>query len=101
MRTPAFNIHTPSTLDEAVETARRLADKEMEFDWISGGTDLITNYKWGINPKSNVISLAAVEEIGGVSAFRIGAMARLQDIVESVEVPVSYTHLTLPTNREV
>jgi len=86
MRTPAFNIHTPSTIDEAVETARKLADKGMEFDWISGGTDLIPNYKWGINPKSHVISLAAVEEIRGVSAFRIGAMARLQDIVESAEV---------------
>ena len=86
MRTPAFNVHTPNTLDEAVETARKLTDREVEFDWISGGTDLIPNYKWGINPKSDVISLAAVEEIRGVSMYRIGAMARLQDIVESEEV---------------
>jgi hypothetical protein len=35
MRTPAFNIHTPSTLDEAVETARKLADKGMGFDWMA------------------------------------------------------------------
>ena len=78
MRTHAFNVHTPSTIDEAVKTAKKLADNGIEFDWISGGTDLIPNYKWGINPKSDVISLAAVGEIGGVSQFRIGAMARLQ-----------------------
>ena len=85
MRTPSFQVHSPTTLSEALQIANSLKKQKTEFDWISGGTDLIPNYKWGINPRSNVISISGVDELGGISKTRIGAMARLQDIVESSE----------------
>ena len=40
-------------------------------------------------------SLARVEQIEGTLAFR------KQQLASAIEKPVSYTHLTLPTNREV
>ena len=83
MKTPAFEVHMPKTLDHALEIAKDLHEGGHDFDWISGGTDLIPNYKWGINPKSHVISMSGVSELEGISTTRIGAMVRLQDIVES------------------
>ena len=83
MKTPAFEVHMPKTLDHALEIAKDLHEGGHDFDWISGGTDLIPNYKWGINPKSHVISMSGVNELEGISTTRIGAMVRLQDIVES------------------
>ena len=83
MKTPAFELHIPTTLKEALGIARELHERGHDFDWISGGTDLIPNYKWGINPRPHVISISGVDELKGISPTRIGAMARLQDIVES------------------
>ena len=83
MKTPAFEVHMPKTLDDALKTAKHLHEGGHDFDWISGGTDLIPNYKWGINSKPHVISISGVSELKGISATRIGAMVRLQDIVES------------------
>ena len=65
MKTPAFEVHMPKTLDDALETAKHLHDGGHDFDWISGGTDLIPNYKWGINSKPHVISISGVSELKG------------------------------------
>tara|TARA_B100001250_G_scaffold168846_1_gene145462 strand:- start:61 stop:933 length:873 start_codon:yes stop_codon:yes gene_type:complete len=56
-----------------------------DFDWIAGGTDLIPNYKWHINTKPNVISLAKIPGIDTISMTEIGCMARLHDLAESDE----------------
>ena len=72
MKTPAFEVHMPKTLDHALEIAKDLHEGGHDFDWISGGTDLIPNYKWGINPKSHVISMSGVSELEGISTTRIG-----------------------------
>ena len=45
MRMPPFQVHSPESLDEALEISRALSDSEEEFDWIAGGTDLLPNYK--------------------------------------------------------
>ena len=49
MRMPPFNLHNPSTLEDALAMASELESSGEEFDWISGGTDLIPNYKWHLN----------------------------------------------------
>ena len=57
MRMPPFVLHSPSSITEAMSIAETLLDVGEEFDWISGGTDLLPNYKWHLNPKSEVASL--------------------------------------------
>ena len=83
MRMPPFSLHTPQTLDEALAISDALADSGQEFDWVAGGTDLLPNYKWHLNAKSHVIALARVPELSGLSDTHIGAMVRLQNLVES------------------
>ncbi len=83
MRMPPFTLHTPASLDEALEIALNLQDAEKEFDWVAGGTDLLPNYKWHLNSKKNVISLANVTELFELKATHIGAMVRLHELVES------------------
>ena len=83
MRMPPFNLHNPSTLEDALAMASELESSGEEFDWISGGTDLIPNYKWHLNTKKNVISLSGIEELHQLGENRIGAMVTLQELVES------------------
>jgi len=73
----------PDSLDEALALAGKLQNGGLEFDWVAGGTDLLPNYKWHLNHKPNVISLANVEELTTLTASHIGAMVRLNDLVES------------------
>ena len=83
---PPFNLHVPSTLDEALSKASELSSAGKDYDWISGGTDLIPNYKWHINTKKDVISLSGIDELYVMTPLRIGAMVSLQEIVESDSV---------------
>ena len=80
MLMPPFELHRPATVDEACSIASELIASGQEFDWIAGGTDLIPNYKWHINTKPHVISLAAIQGISDISMTEIGCMARLHDI---------------------
>ena len=82
MRMPPFTLHTPNNLAKALA----LASEFDEFDWISGGTDLLPNYKWKLNPKPNVISLSKVEELTALSSTVIGAMVRIHDLANSGDV---------------
>ena len=79
MRMPPFTLHTPDNLAKALALAGELTD----FDWVSGGTDLLPNYKWHLNPSPDVISLAKVQELNTLSPTVIGAMVRIHDLVES------------------
>ena len=53
---PPFTLHHPESIEEAVETASKLIAQGDDFDWVAGGTDVVPNYKWRINPKPHVIS---------------------------------------------
>ena len=86
MLMPPFELHRPVTVEEACEIASQLLESGQEFDWIAGGTDLIPNYKWHINTKPHVISLAGIEGVSTISMTEIGCMARLHDISASTEV---------------
>ena len=83
MRMPPFKLHTPSNLDEAITLARDFTTNNIEFDWVAGGTDLLPNYKWHLNVKSNVISLAKVRELTEHTETHIGAMVRLHNLANS------------------
>ena len=52
MRMPPFQLHTPTSLEEAISMAAKLASEKQDFDWIAGGTDLLPNYKWHLNVKA-------------------------------------------------
>lgn len=86
MLMPPFELHRPTSIDEACKMAADLLGAGKEFDWIAGGTDLIPNYKWHINTKPHVISLAGIEGVSEISMNEIGCMARLHDISNSQEV---------------
>ena len=86
MKMPPFNLHTPNTLDGALSIASELSLAGKDYDWISGGTDLIPNYKWHVNAKKDVISLSGIEELYEMTPLRIGAMVSLQEIVESESI---------------
>jgi 4-hydroxybenzoyl-CoA reductase subunit beta len=81
-------------LDEALAISGALTDSDQKFDWVAGGTDLLPNYKWHLNAKSHVISLARVSELSKLSDTHIGAMVRLQDLVESETVHPLISHVS-------
>jgi len=85
MLMPPFELHNPTSVEEACAIAAKLMSAGEEFDWIAGGTDLIPNYKWHINTKPHVISLVGLDA-ATISMTEIGCMARLQDIAESGDV---------------
>tara|TARA_B100001996_G_scaffold372421_1_gene348770 strand:+ start:1504 stop:2484 length:981 start_codon:yes stop_codon:yes gene_type:complete len=85
MKMPPFKLHIPSTLDDALQIAKDIQANGEKFDWIAGGTDLLPNYKWHLNSRKNVISLAKISELTELSNTHIGAMVRLQDLADSKE----------------
>ena len=80
MLMPPFTLHHPTTIDEAVNIASSLINNQEEFDWVAGGTDVLPNYKWRINPKPHVISLAKIPEANDVSPYEIGCMTKLSSL---------------------
>ncbi|MEC8151762.1 MAG: FAD binding domain-containing protein [Candidatus Thermoplasmatota archaeon] len=80
MLMPPFELHHPNTVDEAVETAARLMKNGEAFDWVAGGTDVLPNYKWRINPKPHVISLAGIEETRTMTTTELGCTVPLSSL---------------------
>ena len=80
MLMPPFELHHPNTVDEAVEMAARLMKNGEAFDWVAGGTDVLPNYKWRINPKPHVISLAGIEETRLMTATELGCTVPLSSL---------------------
>ena len=97
MRMPPFVLHSPKSITEAMSIAETLLDIGEDFDWISGGTDLLPNYKWHLNAKPSVISLAGVEEMNKLSETHIGGMVRLHDLAndESTHPLIRQATLTI------
>ena len=86
MLMPPFELHHPSTVDEAVEMAASIMGKGEAFDWVAGGTDVLPNYKWRINPKPHVISLAGIEEAHALTPQEIGCMVSLSSLTAENDV---------------
>ncbi|MDZ7265967.1 MAG: FAD binding domain-containing protein [candidate division KSB1 bacterium] len=75
---PAFKYHQPRTVQEAIALAQACAG---DFDFLAGGTDLLPNYKMRLNPRRHVISLTRIPELQEISPTRIGALARLREVI--------------------
>ena len=58
---PPFEIHVPSSIEEAVKIAKEV--KNEGFDYVSGGTDLLQNYKNRLNVKPHLISLKQIKKL--------------------------------------
>ena len=80
MLMPPFELHHPTTVEEAVAAAAALMEKGEAFDWVAGGTDVLPNYKWRINPKPHVISLAGIDSAHTLSSNEIGCMVPLSSV---------------------
>jgi 4-hydroxybenzoyl-CoA reductase subunit beta len=76
---PPFELHEPTSVKEAVELKARYP----ESDFVAGGTDLLPNYKWGVNARKHVISIARIEEMRELSTTRLGALVTLTQIEKS------------------
>jgi 4-hydroxybenzoyl-CoA reductase subunit beta len=79
MLLPPFELHEPRSVAEAARLKRELP----ESDFVAGGTDLLPNYKWGLNTRRHVISLARIPELRELSAERLGALVTLTQIEKS------------------
>ncbi|HWG89517.1 MAG TPA: FAD binding domain-containing protein [Candidatus Thermoplasmatota archaeon] len=78
MLLPPFELHEPRTVEEAARLVRELgADK---VDFIAGGSDLLPNYKWGVNTRPHVVSLSRVEGLAEATPERLGALVTLRDL---------------------
>ena len=86
MLLPAFKYHQAKTVNEAIAIAQAC---DGDFDFISGGTDLLPNYKMRLNTRGNVISLSGIEELQDISPTRIGAMARLREVINNPALQTS------------
>ena len=80
MLMPPFTLHHPQSVEEAVSLAADLLGKDEAFDWVAGGTDVLPNYKWHINPKPHVISLAGIADAHTLSTCEIGCMVPLASL---------------------
>ena len=81
MLMPPFELHHPKTVEEACKLAASLMEEGHSFDWVAGGTDVLPNYKWRINPKPHVISLASIPDAFVLSSLEIGCMVTLDTLV--------------------
>ena len=79
---PPFILHHPLSIAEATQIASELIESGEDFDWVAGGTDVLPNYKWRINPKPHVISLAKIPEANHVTQYEIGCMTKLSSLTE-------------------
>ena len=85
MLMPPFELHHPKSVDEALALAAQLMEAGEGFDWVAGGTDVLPNYKWRINTKPHVISLAGIPEANSISSTSIGCTVTLDALIQSDE----------------
>ncbi len=86
MLLPRFELHQPTTVAEALALAKSHAG---DFDYLSGGTDLLPNYKCGLNAHRHVISLAHIAELKQITRDSIGAGVLIVEIERNADVPRS------------
>ncbi len=80
---PKFNYYRVTSLDEALKLVNELED----FKVIAGGTDLVMDLKIKRYTPKNIIDISRVKELDYIvddgDKIRIGALTRLQEIVDS------------------
>ncbi len=91
MHLDPFELHRPTTVEEAVALAQHHTGA---VDFLAGGTDLLPNYKMHLNLKSHLISLDGIPELSKRSSDRIGVMTRLADLEHDGRFRTSYPGIT-------
>jgi len=82
---PDFELHRPSTLDQAGALLRQHG---LDARLLAGGTDLLVDLKTGRTVASHVISLHGIDGLGSVTrgddgALRIGALTSINQLHDS------------------
>lgn len=95
LRLPPFRYHQPRSAEEAV---RITADHGPAAMYVAGGTDLYPNMKRRVQTPTEVVSLAAVEELHSLSqgedgGTTIGAMARLAELEDDEQLRAEHPAL--------
>jgi len=90
-----FNYHKPSTLEEA----QKLLASASEGIYMAGGQTLIPTFKQRLAAPSDVIDLAGIEGLSGISSvgdvLTIGAMTRHAEVASSQQVRESIPALAV------
>jgi 4-hydroxybenzoyl-CoA reductase subunit beta len=90
MHLDPFELHRPTTVEEAVRLAGELGPRA---DFVAGGTDLLPNYKMHLNAKPHLITLDGVEALRSHTLDRIGAMAPLAELDRDPEFAAAFPGL--------
>lgn len=81
MNLSEIRLHTPQTLNEALE----LSVKIKEACFLAGGTDLLVDIKQGLLAAKDIISLQEIKELKGIKKknkeIRLGALVTPNDIL--------------------
>ena len=88
-----MTAHAPSTLDALVDAVATTAPAPLR---IAGGGTTRPRRHDDARPEADVVDLSALT---GLAAYDPAEC--VVTVLAGTPVPVSYTHLTLPTNREV
>ncbi len=94
---PPFEIHTPSSVEEALKIAKSIKDEG--FDYVSGGTDLLQNYKNRLNVKPHLISLTQIKKLDVIRKSEIGSLATLDSITRNETIKKTFPGLFEACNQ--
>ncbi|MGE4159026.1 MAG: FAD binding domain-containing protein [Planctomycetota bacterium] len=83
MLLPSYTLHQPQSVKELEALIKELP----EFDVLAGGSDILPNYKCGINVKPHMVSLNGIKGLSDIAPTKIGALATLTAIAE--DAPLS------------
>lgn len=98
MLLPEFQLHQPESVEEVVEL---LVDHGPEnCDILAGGSDLLCNYKWGLNARPHVIGLKRVSALKSIKPERIGAGVSLRELADD-EVIRQHLPVLADTARKI
>lgn len=87
MTLPEFDLLRPKSVGEAVEAAKGLAGA---FDYLGGGTDILQNYKCGVNVNRTMISLRHIGALRERSTSVIGGGVTLGDLERDEDFVTAY-----------
>ncbi|MBT3341101.1 MAG: 4-hydroxybenzoyl-CoA reductase subunit beta [Planctomycetes bacterium] len=91
MRIPDLQLHRPANLTDAFSAAQHCASEG--FDWLGGGTDLLCNYKWGLNVRPHLLSLKHIAELHDCSPDSLSSARTLHSISHDGELASRYPAL--------
>lgn len=90
MKLPAFNLHQPTTLIQALELAGSLGSGAR---FLAGGSDLLARLKLGASQAADLISLAAVTELRRIDGLEIGGCVSLQALGDIPDIQARFPAL--------